>query len=275
LRLIQEREFSWGLVSNGLLIPQKMDLLKARGIFSLTLSLDGEEYWHDWLRGRPGAHARTLEALRVVMAAKLPVMDVVTCVHPGNLEELPAILNRLQSLGVSRWRLFAIFPQGRATEQPELMLSGPQLRSLLEWISAQRRRLEGRFRLDFSCEAYLPPKLDTRVRNEPYFCRAGISIASVLYDGSVSACPNIDRSLVQGNILEDDLLKIWERRFQDFRDRGWMRSGECTDCGDWDRCQGNSLHLWSPKRAQPSLCHAQMVEAESTGAHGFCSGCRE
>lgn len=97
------------------------------------------------------------------------------------------------------------------------------------------------------------------MRDEPYFCRAGINIASVFCDGAIAACPNISRSLVQGTLRTDDFQEVWDRRFQPFYERGWMRTAHCIRCGQWCRCQGNSMHLWDDEAQATSLCHWRVV----------------
>jgi radical SAM protein with 4Fe4S-binding SPASM domain len=97
------------------------------------------------------------------------------------------------------------------------------------------------------------------VRDEPYFCRAGINIASILCDGSISACPNIPRSLVQGNVGSDNLVEVWEKRFRPFRERGWLAKGRCAGCADWNCCQGNSLHLWDEDRGGAGICQRDIL----------------
>jgi radical SAM protein with 4Fe4S-binding SPASM domain len=179
----------------------------------------------------------------------------VTCVGPRNLHELPQIEQVLREAGVRFWRLFSIFPKGRAAGDAELLLPPEGFRDLLEFIRERRTALSGSdFHVNFSCEAYLPREVDEAVRDEPYFCRAGINIASVLCDGTIGACPNVTRTLAQGNVRQDDLRRVWEERFQPFRDRGWMRTGSCTDCGEWIRCRGNSLHLWDDAAGRTAIC---------------------
>ncbi len=249
--------FKWGIVTNGFLLDQPTaERLVRRGIRNITVSLDGKAESHNWLRGRSGSFQRAMGAVEMLARSNIPFFDVVTCVNPRNLEELPEVLAMLRGAGVKRWRLFSIFPKGRAKENAELLLSNEQLGKMLEWVETKRLELEDTdFHVNFSCEGYLPPELDRAVRDEPYFCRAGIAIGSVLCDGSVSACPNITRSLIQGNIRDDDLMDIWENRFEPFRNRQWMRTGECTDCKEWSRCQGNSLHLWDDEANRTALCH--------------------
>jgi radical SAM protein with 4Fe4S-binding SPASM domain len=261
LEAIHRNQLSWGMVTNGwALTEQNLAKVVAHGLVSMTVSLDGLEASHDWLRGRKGSFERALAGVRRATRAGLPHFDVVTCVNPRNLMELDALCDLLRASGVPAWRLFCIFPKGRAKANPALLLSHPQLRELFAWMAAKRRALEGTgFALNFSCEGYLPPRVDEAVRDEPYFCRAGINIASVLCDGSICACPNISRSLVQGNVRTDDFKDVWDRRFQPFVDRAWMKKGPCLSCAEWKRCQGNSLHLWDHEAQTTALCHHRVL----------------
>jgi radical SAM protein with 4Fe4S-binding SPASM domain len=260
LAAMARHRFAFGMVSNGWALDDAtLDMLRARGLCALTLSLDGLAAEHDWLRGRQGSHARVVAAIRRAARAGLPSFDVVTCVHPRNLGQLPAVQALLGDLGVPAWRLFSIFPRGRARANPEVRLDDAGLRRLLHWIAALRRAPGRLPRPEWSCEGYLPAKIDRQVRDHPYFCRAGINIGSVLCDGSIAACPNLPRSLIQGNVRKDDLLEIWEKRFLPFRQREWMATGRCAHCAEWRHCQGNSLHLWDAEAGTTGLCHVEIL----------------
>jgi radical SAM protein with 4Fe4S-binding SPASM domain len=247
----------FGMVTNGWLLDEKrLTQLLGLGLESCTVSLDGLQASHDWLRGREGSYERAIRGIEALARSPIRIFDVVTCVNPRNLPELEHLEKRLVEAGVQRWRLFSIFPKGRARTTPGLTLTAVQIQELLGWI-AQRRKAHAHtdFLVDFCCEGYLPRDLDRQVRDEPYFCRAGINIASVLGDGTISACPNISRTLAQGNVRKDDLRAIWETRYAAFRDRAWMKKGPCETCQEWKRCQGNSLHLWDADRGHTCLCH--------------------
>jgi radical SAM protein with 4Fe4S-binding SPASM domain len=258
--LVRNR-LAWSMVTNGWALTEaNVAKVVAQGVTSMTVSLDGLRQTHDWLRGRDGSFARAVAGIRRIAAARLPCFDVVTCVNPRNLGELDSVLALMLECGVKAWRLFCIFPKGRAKKNDGLRLSAPQLRQLFTWIQKRREQLAGTgFSLNFSCEGYLPPALDEQVRDEPYFCRAGINIASVLCDGAIGACPNIARSLVQGNIRRDDFKEVWEKRFEPFVRREWMRTGPCASCTHWKSCQGNSLHLWDDEARRTALCHAKIL----------------
>jgi radical SAM protein with 4Fe4S-binding SPASM domain len=76
-----------------------------------------------------------------------------------------------------------------------------------------------------------------------------------MVNGDILACPNIDRRLKQGNIVRDSFTEVWESGFKEFRDRRWMKTGECGNCSEWKYCKGNSFHLWDIDSGKPKLCH--------------------
>lgn len=240
-RVLREHGFRWGIVTNGMLYDEARhrELLDA-GMSSVTVSLDGLEATHNWLRNHPQSFQRALNALRLVASASELNYDVVTCVHQRNLDELPQLKELLVANGIRHWRLFTIAPIGRAAHNPELQLTRSQVKQMLQFIADTRR--EGRIDLKFSCEAYTGD-YEESVRDSYFFCRAGINIGSVLINGDISACPNIDRSFVQGNIHHDNLIDVWENRFQVMRDRDWMKCGTCAKCKDFKQCLGGAMHL--------------------------------
>ena len=248
--------FPWGMVSNGLAWgPREIQAAKAARMGSVTLSLDGFEEDHDWLRGRAGSFGKALNTLRLLLADPFyQALDVVTCVNPRNLPRLEAFRAFLASIGLTRWRIFTICPIGRAASDPELLLSPEDFRTLMAKVEAFRA-LEG-MDVVYTEAGYLGHH-ECRVRDQPYFCRAGINISGIMTNGDILACPNIDRRFRQGNIHQDDFMDVWNHRYQVFRNRDWMRRGACGSCREWRLCQGNAFHLWEPDGAAPRLCHCE------------------
>ena len=249
-RALREHGFRWGIVTNGMLYDEKRHQeLMAAGLGSVTVSLDGLEATHNWLRNHPQSFQRALHALRIIARTPNLNYDVVTCVHQRNLSELPQLKELLIANGIRHWRLFTIAPIGRATENAELQLNRQQVEEMFQFVAVTRR--EGTIDLKFSCEAYTG-KYEESLRDSYFFCRAGINIGSVLINGDISACPNINRSFVQGNIYNDNLLDVWDNRFDIMRNREWMRCGPCLKCSDYKQCLGGAMHL-RPHKGQPIL----------------------
>ena len=249
--------FSWGMVTNGYaLTPDNLRRVRAAGLRSITVSLDGLAGAHDWLRGRQGSHARAVAALSLLVADPFyGAMDVVTCVNRRNLRELRQTRDLLVGLGVPAWRLFTISPIGRAAGHPDLFLSRDEYGELLATIRALRA--EGGLHVALSESGYLGCRDELEVRDHHYFCRAGINVGGVMVNGDILACPNIDRRFAQGNVHRESFVEVWEKKYEVFRDRSWMRTGDCERCGEWRHCQGNSFHLWDLDAGRTRLCHCR------------------
>jgi radical SAM enzyme (rSAM/lipoprotein system) len=256
-RAIYDMEFPWGMVSNGLLMtPRKIDGLLRAGMHSATISLDGFQEEHEWMRGVQGSFRNASEAIRILANEPSIKFDVVTCVNNRNYDSLPQFKEYLISLGLKSWRLFTVFPVGRAAQDPELQLSKERFRGLMEFIKQTRK--EGRIHASYGCEGFLG-EYEGQVRDNLFTCQAGLSVSSVMIDGSISACASIRSDLAQGNIYKDDFIDVWENRYQPFRDRSWMKTGECADCKYFRYCQGNGMHL-RDENGQLILCHLKRLE---------------
>ncbi len=233
--------FPWGMVTNGLMLTQeRFDNLVKSGLRAITLSMDGLEENHNWMRGSNKSFEGVENALEIISANENVVHDVVTCVNKRNLPELEQIRQKLIEIGIKAWRLFTIAPIGRAVEYSDLHLNGDEIESLFKYI--RECRTDDKIKTSFSCEAYAGD-YDHEIRDGLFFCRAGINIGSVLADGSVSACPNNNHSFVQGNIYQESFLSIWENNFTTMRNRKWMKNGICKKCKDFKYCNGGAMHL--------------------------------
>lgn len=262
-REIRKRGMRWGLVTNGYLYDRErhISLLNA-GLGAITISLDGLEKTHSWLRNTKQDFLRVDNAISLAAGSSRLNFDVVTCVNSRNISELQSIYEYLIRKGVKAWRLFTITPIGRAKNNPELYLSDGQFREMLDFIH-EKRKLKT-IDVRFSCEGYTG-RYELKVRDSFYFCRAGINIGSILVDGSISACPNIDRSFIQGNIYTDNFSDVWESEFKPFRNRDWTRTGECENCADYQYCLGNGLHNWHDGKENVLVCHSKMAERGKYG----------
>jgi len=247
-RRIYEKGFPWGMVCNGFaLTKSRFDRLVDSGMRSISISLDGLEADHDWMRGREGSFQKASSAIKIICDHNASVpdveklgFDVITCVNQRNISSLDKIKSHLLGLGVNAWRLFTIVPMGRAKNNPDLLLSGKQLRQVMDFIVKTKE--EGQIKCDYACEGFLG-NYEGKARDRFFMCDAGITVGSVLIDGSVSACGSIRSDYHQGNIYKEDFMDIWENRFQKYRDHLWMKTGPCAQCKYWRYCEGNGMHL--------------------------------
>jgi radical SAM enzyme (rSAM/lipoprotein system) len=251
-RLLRKHGFHWGIVTNGYAYTREIhQKLISAGMGSITLSIDGLKESHNWLRNNPGSFDNAVRALELITSSNRLYYDIVTCVNPRNIDQLAELKEFLIQIKAKAWRLYTIAPIGRAKNNSDLELPGYQLKQLLDFISESRN--DKRIDIKFSCESYVGP-YEKKVRDSYFFCRAGINIASVLIDGSISACPNINRHFIQGNIYSDDFYEIWNNRFDIMRNRKWTKVGICATCKDYKYCSGGAMHLWDERQENILSC---------------------
>jgi radical SAM protein with 4Fe4S-binding SPASM domain len=211
------------------------------GMHDVMIRLDGQEYEHNWLSGDRECFTKTQETIRMVCEEKGLMCEVSTCVNQRNFDFLNDLYKLLQTLGVKRWRLYTAYPKGKATNNKELKLDSYQLRQLMDFIKKVRK--EGVIDTYYGCEGFLG-KYERLVRDDFYMCDSGVSIGSVLINGDITGCPNVNHKYSQGSIYEgDEFMEVWNTCFDAFRQRNWMHTGICTHCKAFRYCQGNGMHL--------------------------------
>ena len=269
-KALYQRGYPWGMVTNGLALTEKrFKELMQSGLRSMAISFDGMKDNHNWMRQHPLAFDGATRAIKlaaeynrmIVEKTSLPsegearrgllIWDVVTCVNQRTINQLDEMREYLWSIGVRNWRLITIDPMGRAADNPELLLTSEQHRYLLDYIRAKRQ--EG-LHISYSCEGFMPD-YEGEVRDHLFHCAAGVSVASILIDGSISACTSVRGKYYQGNIYKEDFWEVWENGFEPYRNRQWMKKLEpCNTCKLFRYCEGGGMHL---RREDGSLmlCH--------------------
>lgn len=259
-REIRKRGLRWSIVSNGHAYTKErhISLLNA-GMGALTISLDGLEKSHNWLRNNDSSFSLVNAAIEIAASSSRLNFDIVTCVNKRNINELNQLLDLLLTKKVKAWRLFTIIPIGRAVGNSDLLLTDKQFVELMDFIANARKQKV--IDIKFSCEGFVG-NYETKVRDLPFFCRAGVNIASILIDGSINACPNVDRSFSQGNIYSDNFYEVWQTKFEPFRSRDWMKIGQCKTCQEFKDCEGNGFHNWHGDQQNVLVCHNAKIEGK-------------
>lgn len=251
-RIITEKGFYWGTVTNGHLLEQSlMKGMMKSGLRSISVDIDGTKDDHNWLRNNSSSFDRAYNALICIQNTPKLVWDVITCVNRRNFSRLNDIKQMLIDAGAKRWRCFTITPMGRGKENDELILTDEEFRALMDFIVKTRE--EGKIVLSYGCEGYLG-EYEGLVRNHHYSCRAGLTVASVLSDGGISGYLSIRSDYQQGNIYKDSFWDVWSNRFELYRNREWMKKDECKHCDVFKYCQGNGMHL-RDENGNLMLCH--------------------
>ncbi len=268
----KKRGFSCGMTTNGMLIDASVaERLVACGMNSLSVSLDGLRDTHDWFRNRAGSFDKSVQGIRNLLNASSGrvIAQVTTVVHQKNLHQLEQMFEFVQDLGVDSWRVINLEPIGRALQHGALLLEPEQLRQLLRFI--REKRYDARVRMDvtYGCSHYLTEEYERTVRDHYFICGSGIFVASILCNGDIYSCLDIERrpELVQGNIHADSFVDVWENRFREFRRDRTQDCEMCRRCADRRYCRGDAAHTWDYDRDQPLLCFRNLL---SEGRDSIC-----
>jgi radical SAM protein with 4Fe4S-binding SPASM domain len=256
--------YFWGMVTNAVLITEKtVREMEKSGMDTVSVSVDGDEKAHSVLRGAVENYEKALRGLRLLVAHGkfLECVQVTSVIGAHNIDILERMYDLFAGMGVGEWRVLMIDPIGRMLdpENRELLLTGKQLGKLLDFVAARRK--SGPMPITFEESGFLGLKYEGAVRGYYFHCPAGINIGSILHDGAIAACPSLERNMVEGDARKERFSKVWNERFQRYRDReGTRRKGACLTCKWWSHCEGGSLHLWDWNKEAPRLCHYRLLK---------------
>ena len=248
--------FRWGMTSNGTLISKECArMLRDCGMATISISLDGLPETHDAFRRTPGGWDKAMEGIENLLSVggfeHVQVTTVVTHQNIGELDELFQIFDKMP---LDSWRVINIEPMGRAKQFPELLLTPDDYRTLLEFI--RNKRIAGE-PVCYGCSHYLGMEYEHEVRDWYFHCMAGTYIASIMANGDITACLDIERrpEFIQGNILKD----VWENRFEVFRKDLCEENEQCRVCPEKEFCHGDSYHSWDFDEHKPLLCFKDIL----------------
>lgn len=252
--------FPWGMVTNGMLVNEGIvEKCAAAGMKTVSVSLDGMKESHNWLRNNEISYDRAVNAIKLFLkSGKFNVVEPITCVNGKNINQLEDMYNMFVDMGVRAWRLFTIFPKGRAELNKELLLNRDLILELFNFIK-NKRKSNPDFHISYSEEGYLGCDWEREVRDDFFYCGAGINVGSLLNDGSYSACPSLSREWIQGHVDEIAFSEAWENRYKNMRDRNWMKTDMCSTCRQWKNCNGSSLHMWDFEENKTKVCHFKLI----------------
>ena len=251
--------FSWGMTSNGTLItPEVAEKLEQTGMKTISVSLDGLEQTHDDFRRRKGGFKESIAGLKNLLQRDFQTVQVTTVVTKKNIGELDAMFALMDDLDVDSWRVINIEPIGRATTLDGYMLDNEDYRYMFDFI--RKKRLAG-YPVTYGCQHYLGLDYEREVRDWYFLCNAGVYVASVMANGDIGSCLDIERrkETIQGNIFKDDFTQIWYNGFEFFRTSLADKNDNCRNCSYANFCDGGAYHSWDYNNNKPLVCFKDVL----------------
>ena len=257
----KELGFRWGMTTNGILLnDENIEKLRKANMETISISIDGLEQTHDTFRGVPGSYKTIINNIKKLKEANfVKHIQVTTVFHKENINQLNELYNIMLDLGLDSWRLVSMDPIGRANENNNLLLDGKEIKQLLDFIKSKKSHKK--LTVTYGCPSFLGLDYEKEVRNYYFYCRTGINIASILYNGDLFVCPNVPRikRFIQGNIRTDNFKDVWDNKYKEFRKKDRTKCEECNKCEQWEYCLGGAFHTWDFTDNEQNKCVYKMI----------------
>lgn len=243
------------------------------GIAQVSVSVDGLEATHDFLRGREGSWQACFRTLEHFQQAGMPAA-CNTQLNRLSIPELPELYRRLRDAGMQAWQWSMTVPMGNAADHPEILLQPYELLTAFPIMAEVKVQMDadGVFLHPGNNVGYYGPY--HRLLHESLWtgCHAGLTGLGLEADGTVKGCPSLPTTAYSGgNLREKSLAEIVshspELNFNAAAstDHLW---GFCRTCEHADLCRGGctwTSHVFFGKPGNNPYCHHRAVTLESQG----------
>ncbi|SCW48993.1 radical SAM additional 4Fe4S-binding SPASM domain-containing protein [Ruminococcaceae bacterium YRB3002] len=247
--------FKWGMTSNATLITKEVaHKLAEAGMKTISVSIDGLPETHDKLRGYKRGFELAMRGVQNLIDEDVfAAVQITTVLNHENMKELPELFEIMKGIDIDSWRVINLEPIGRALTRPELMCTPEDLRNMFDFIRQARR--DG-YPVLYGCSHYLGLDYEAEVRDWYWLCNAGVYTASIMSNGDIGACLDIERNpkVIQGNIRKDRFKDVWDNRFEIFRRDKAEDCAGCRDCEHRRFCRGGAYHSWDYDKDEPLIC---------------------
>lgn len=221
------------LLTNGSTMTPTLAHSLSKQIESASVSLHGFRETHQTLTGAKGSFEKAISAIDSMTSAGM-TLDVCFTLVRQNLREVAELAHLMFSTyGAHRFIVNRFVPQGVSGVRSRNMYepSAKELNQVLEDLAglqeSKRIRLSGAVPL-----CLIRPEL--RVLCSP--CTAGFEFGAIDQFGNLKLCSSSNKVL--GNILENELVNVWQStELEEYRSLDWLDK-KCTTCDSVQQCMG-------------------------------------
>jgi nif11-class peptide radical SAM maturase 3 len=260
-------------------MAQKM---KAAGIRSASVSVDGLEEVHDRLRGKKGSWQSAFQTMQHFKEVGI-AFGCNTQINRLSAPQIPQIYELIRSAGIIAWQIQLTVPMGNAADRQEILMQPHELLDLYPMLARIARQTikDGiHIRPGNNIGYYGPYERLIRGRETEFGfwqgCTAGLYTLGIEADGKIKGCPSLpSASYTGGNIRDRSLRDIVENTAELNFNQGigtpqgtehmW---GFCKTCEYAEICRGGcswTSHVFFDRRGNNVYCHHRALEQTKRG----------
>ena len=235
--------FAWGMTSNATFITRDTARkLREAGMGTISVG---------WKRAMQGIQ-------NLIDEGGFRAIQVTTVLNHQNIQELDRLYEIFDQVDIDSWRVIGLEPIGRAKEHPDLMLTPEDQRRMFDFI---REKREADIPVQYGCSHFLGLDYEREVRDWYFFCNAGVYTASIMANGDIGACLDIERrpETIQGSVLREKFSDVWKNRFELFRKPLSTLCRTCAECPEEKWCGGGAAHSWDYDRNEQQICFRNIL----------------
>ena len=246
------------LSTNGTLItPEMAKSIKESGMKYVGVSFDGLQDTHDEFRCKPGTFDSAIEGVR--NCKKLGIKTGVRfTVNKFNKDDLPGVIDLLESEGIPRFCMYHLVYSGRGREMVDMDTTIEEKREIIEFLVDRTIELyekgvevelltvdnhaDGAYIYNYLMETN-PERADEVMQLLQMHggCSAGTKFSNVDPLGYVHPC-QFWQHVSLGNVKERKFSEIWNDEHDEFligmRQKSKMLKGRCGKCNFNTVCGG-------------------------------------
>lgn len=212
------------------------ELFKKIHIHRVVISLEGHnKEKHSAIRPREDSFDLAINALEMLKKYEIPT-GISTTISTINYNDIENMAELIKAYDVKFWDLTPLMDLGRGKDLINMKLHKEQMFKLFSNINNCKTKYN-------EIEIQLHDPLYSRFIGEKYgidiftTCQAGRSELCVFPDGTVSPCRYL-YNLGFGNILEDDIINLWNDSPILKKMRTVSLNDTCIHCKDYKDCLG-------------------------------------
>ena len=229
IKYARENFIAVSLVTNGLLVNEKIaQKLDALNLNTITVSLDGLEKNHDFIRGKDN-FIKTINNVKILRkycrTAKLAARVTVSRL---NINECGELIKIAEDLSLDLIRLTPMLLLGRAKDNQQLLMNQDEY---IRFLGSMRN-------INSKIKLVLPNQGDSDkwfVCPEDFGCHCGKETCWITQTGDFYPCIFFGDRFLAGNIRNEKFLDLWDK----FKNMVKLEGNEtCKNCADYKKCRG-------------------------------------